>query len=74
MAGDGVLERCPDNSQQIVAVVLIKLVILHRDDGVDQIGRELVVGNGFAILDIDLAKDLVAPIDDHAGGFHLLEM
>ena len=74
VAGDGVLERGPDNSQQIVAVVLIKFVILHRDDGVDEIGRELVVGNGFAILDVDLAKDLVVPIDDHAGGFHLLEM
>ena len=74
VAGDGVLERGPDNSQQVVAVVLIKFVILHRDDGVDEIGRELVVGNGFAIFDIDLAKDLVVPIDDHAGGFHLLEM
>ena len=74
MAGGDVLERGPDNSQQIVAVVLIKLVILHRDDGVDEIGRELVVGNGFAILDVDLAKDLVVPIDDHAGGFHLLEL
>ncbi len=74
VAGDGVLERGPDNSQQIVAVVLIKFVVLHRDDGVDEIGRELVVGNGLAILDVDLAKDLVVPIDDHAGRFHLLEM
>ena len=42
--------------------------------GVDEVRRQLVVGNGLAILDVDLAKDLVVPIDDHAGRFHLLEV
>ena len=35
---------------------------------------KLVVRNGLAILDIDLAKDLVVAIDDDAGRFHLLEL
>ena len=60
--------------EQVVAVVLVKFVVLRRDDGVDEILRELGVGNGLAILDVNLAEDFVVPIDDHAGRFHLLEM
>ena len=58
MAGGEILQRRPNDPEEIVAAVLIKFVVLDRDDGVDQIARQLVVGNGLAILDIDLAKDL----------------
>ena len=59
--------------EQVVAVVLVELVVLGRDDRVHEVGRELIVGNGLAILDVDLAKDLVVAIENHAGRFHLLE-
>ena len=74
MTGGEILERCPDDPEQIVTVMLVKLVVLGRDGCVDQVGRELLVGNGLAILDVDLAKDLVVPVKDHARRFHLLEV
>ena len=74
VAGGKILQRRAHDPEQIVTAVLIELRVLHRDDGVDQVPRKLVVGNGLAILDIDLAEDLVVPIEDHAGGFHLLEL
>ena len=74
MAGDDVLNAARMIPNKIVAVVLIKFVVLHRDNRVDQIAAEVDRRNGFAVLDIDLAKDLVVPIENHAGRFHLLEM
>ena len=74
VARGGILERGPDDAQDVVAVVLVELVVFHRDNRVHEVGRELIVGNGLAILDVDLAKDLVVAIENDAGRFHLLEM
>ena len=46
--------------------MLVELVVLDGDDRVDQIARQLFVGNGLAVLDVDLAEDLVVAIEDHA--------
>src|SRR5205823_12249060 len=35
---------------------------------------QLVVGNGLAVLDVDLSKDLVVAIENDAGRFHLLQL
>ena len=69
-----VLQGRAHDAEQIVTAVLIKLIVLDRDDGVDQIARQLFVRNGLAILDVDLAEDLIVPIHDHAGRFHLFEL
>ncbi len=53
--------------------MLIEFCVLDRNDGVDQIARELLVRNGLTVLDVDLAKDFVVSIQNHAGRFHLLE-
>ena len=42
-------------------------------DGVDQVARDLVVGNGFPVLHIDLAENFSIAIENHAGRFHLFE-
>src|SRR5215467_12301241 len=54
--------------------MLIKLVVLGCDDGVNEVLRKLRVGDGFAVLDVDLAKNLVVPIDNYARRLHLLEV
>src|SRR3977135_4428856 len=50
-----------------------KLRSLCRANGIDEIARQLIVGNGLAILDINLAEDLAVAIENHAGGFHLFQ-
>ena len=47
--------------------MLIKLCVLNGDDGVNEIGRQLVVRHRLAILDIDLAEDFAVAIKNHAG-------
>ncbi len=74
VTGGGVLERGAHNAEQVVAMMLVKLVVLYRDDRVHEVGGQLIVGDGLPILDVDLAEDFVVPIDNHAGRFHLLEM
>ncbi len=74
VTGQSILERSADDAEDVVAVVLIELVVLGGDNGVDEVGRELVVGDSLAILDVDLAKDLVVAIENDAGRFHPLEM
>ena len=58
----------------IVSAVLVEFAILNRYHRVDQAARQLVIGDGLPILDVDLAEDLIVPIDDDAGRFHLLEL
>ena len=75
VAGDKVFERgCAHDTERIVAAVLIKFVVFHRDNSVHQIARQLIVGNGFAVLDVDLAENFSVSIEDHAGRFHLFEL
>ena len=59
---------------KIVAVVLIKFCVLDGNDGVDQIGSQLLVRDRLAVLDVDLAKDLAVAIENHTGRFHLIEL
>ena len=54
--------------------MLIKLCVFHRDHRVDEIARQLLIWNGFAILDVNLAEDFVVSIQNHAGRFHLFEL
>ena len=74
VTGGEILQRSPHDAREIVTAVLIEFVVFHRDDGIDQIARDLVVGNRLSILDIDLAEDFVVPIEDDAGRFHLFEL
>ena len=74
VAGDKIFEGGPHDAGRIVAAMLIKFVVFHRDNGVYQIARQLIVGNGLAVLDVDLAEDFSVPIEDHAGRFHLFEL
>ena len=74
MAGDKILQGRAHDAKEIVAAVLIKFVVFHRDNSVHQIARQLIVGNGLAVLDVDLAEDFSVPIEDHAGRFHLFEL
>src|SRR5439155_19799372 len=73
MSGDQGLECGAQNSRNCVAVMLVDTCVLDRNDGVDQIARELLVRNGLTVLDVDLAEDLVVSIQNHAGRFHLFE-
>src|SRR5476651_2547608 len=54
--------------------MLVKLIVFHGDDGVDEISRQLSIGNGLPVLDIDLPKNFVVAIEDDAGRFHLFEL
>ena len=74
MSGHQILQRRSQNSGKRVAVMLIKFCVFHRNDRIDQIRRQLIVGNGFAVLDVDLAEDFVVSIQDHTRRFHLLEL
>ena len=69
-----ILQRRAHDPEKIIAAVLVKFRVLHRHDCVDEIARQLVVGYGLAILHVDLAHDLVVPIQDHARRFHLVEL
>ena len=60
--------------KEIVAAVLIEFVVFHRDHSVHEIARQLIVGNGLAVLDVDLAENFSVPVEDHAGRFHLFEL
>ena len=60
--------------EEVVTAVLIEFRIFHRHDGVNQIARELVVRDGLAVFDVDLAEDFFVAIENHAGRFHLLEL
>ncbi len=74
MAGRQIFERGPNDSQQIVAVVFVEFCVLDGNDGVDQIGSQLLVRDRLAVLDVDLAKDLPVAIENHTGRFHLIEL
>ena len=52
----------------------IELGVFNRDHGIDEVARQLVVRNGLAVLDVNLAKDLLISIQNHAGRFHLLKL
>src|SRR6516165_5984906 len=55
-------------------MVLVEFRILDGNDGVDQIGSQLLVRDRLAVLDVDLAKDLPIAIENHTGRFHLFEL
>ncbi len=55
-------------------MVLVELVVLRRNNRVHEVGWELLVRNCLPIFDIDLAKDLSAPVENDAGRLHLLEV
>ena len=74
VAGDEVDQGCAHNAKEIVAAVLVKFVVFHRDNSVHQIARQLIVGNGLAVLDVDLAENFSVPVQNHAGRFHLFEL
>ena len=74
VAGGEILQRGAHDAEEIVTAVLIEFRVLHRDDGIDEIARQLVVRNGLPILDVDLPENLVVAIDDDAGRFHLFEL
>ena len=74
MACRQIFERCANDPQKIVAVVLIKFCVLDGNDGVDQIGSQLLVRDCLAVFDVDLAKDLPVAIENHTGRFHLIEL
>ena len=73
MPSHQIFQSRPHHPEKIVAPMLIKLCVLDGYDGVDQIARQLFVRNGLAVLDVDLAKDLIVSIDNYTGGFHLLQ-
>ena len=54
--------------------MLIKLGVLNGDNGIDQVARQLIVRNCLTILDVDLSEDFAVSVENHAGGFHLLEL
>src|SRR6266851_1509825 len=74
MAGQKVFKSRSHDSEKIVAVMLIKFTVLNPDHGVDQIARQLIVWNRFAVLDVNLAEDFIVPIENYAGRFHLFEL
>ena len=65
MSGRQIFQRCPDDSEQIVAMMLIKFRIFNCDDRVNEIGRQLVVRHCLAVLNVDLPEDLAVAIEDH---------
>src|SRR4029077_3144056 len=73
MTGRDVLQRRPCDSKQIVAAMLIKFCVLHRDHRIDQVARQLLIWHRLAVLDVNLSKDLVVSIENHAGRLHLFE-
>ena len=73
VTGGHIFERSANDPQQIVAVVFVKLCVLDGNDGVDQIGSQLLIGNRLTVLDVDLAKDFSVAIENHTGRLHLLE-
>ena len=73
MAGRQVFQSGASDSEQIVAAVPVKFRVLRRHHRVHKIARQLVVRNGLAVLDVDLAEYFVVPIENDTGRFHLLE-
>ena len=73
VAGCHIFQRCTDDPKNIVSAVLIKFCVLHRDDCVDEIARQLIIWDRLAIFDVDLTKDLAVSVENHARRFHLFE-
>ncbi len=74
VAGRHVFQRCANDAEQIIPVMLIKFRVFDRNDCVDEIRRQLLVRNRLAVLHVNLAKDLAVPIQNDASGFHLFEL
>ena len=74
MTGSHIFERGANDSEQIVSVVLVEFCVLDGNHSVYEIGRQLLVRDCLAVLDVDLAKYLPVSIENHAGRFHLLEL
>ena len=73
VTGSQIFQRCPDDSEEIVAAMPIKFCILNRHNCVDEVAGELLVRHCFAILHVDLAEDLAVAIENHTRRFHLFE-
>ncbi len=74
LAGGEIFQRRTQDAGQIVAAVPVKFRVLHGDDGIDQVARQLVVRHSLPVFDVDLPKDLAVSIEDHTGRFHLFEL
>ena len=74
MARRKILQSSTKDSEKIVATVLVKLVVFHRDNSVYEIAWYLLVRNRLPVLDINLAKNFVITINNDAGRFHLFEL
>src|SRR5262245_15465333 len=59
MSGREIFQGGADNAPEIVTTVLVEFVVFNRNNRIHQIARYLVVRNRFAILNVDLAKNLV---------------
>src|SRR5207302_10256904 len=57
VAGDKVFQGRAHDAKEIVAAVLIKVGVYHCYHGVHQVARQLLIGDGLAVFDIDLAKN-----------------
>src|SRR5215472_13499886 len=74
MSCDHVFERCPNDPEQIVSVVLVKFCVFDGNHSVDEIWRQLFVRHCLAVLDIDLAEDFAVAIQNYTGRFHLIQL
>ena len=72
VAGTPVLQRGTEHSIQVDPMVLVKAVVLRGDDGLGKL--EWKIWNGVAVLKEDAAEDVVIPVVNDAGGFHLREL
>ena len=67
LAADEGLEEDAHKAAGVDARVLVETHILGGDEGVDQMGRELVVGHVGAVLQTDEAENLAVGRDDLGG-------
>src|ERR1700693_1063684 len=71
--GPGILEQRAKYPVKVNAAVLVKPVILLRDDSIDQVGRNLVEVDLFSILNKDFAENLSIAVVNHARGFDRIQ-
>ena len=74
VTGSQIFQRCADDSEEIVAAMLIKFCILNRHDRIHEVAGQLIVRHSLAVFDIDLAEDFSISIENHARRFHLFEL
>src|SRR5690349_24983372 len=55
-------------------MMLVEARVLHCNDCIYEIARNLVVRNRLPIFHVDLPKDFAVSIEDYTGRFHLLHL